>query len=277
MKHLVMVGIACVLIASCSPADNSLPTLVPSITPTEPAPTSTSTPSPVPTTQVPTATYTHTPTLTLTPLPAATTTPTPSATPTEAPTETAAPPTANPTANAQASATAFIIEAPRLATFTPVPPGITARPTSTGTPQVVADVIIFEWQMQEEVDIALANDSRVQEALVDFTPEGVRITLSAAGGEAVTSGSFMIYFRAAGGGFQNFLQISADSSDQFQMLSGGPAPDAFVQVAYEAVVPAVFQSFDKILNQRLGQGRHDLERLVMDDQQMYITLYALQP
>jgi hypothetical protein len=275
MKHLVMVGIGCILIASCSPADNSLPTLVPSLTPTALPPTSTASPSPVPTTRVPTAT--HTPTPTLTPPPAATVTPTPSATPTEAPTATAALPTANPTANAQASATALVIEAPRLATFTPVPPGVTARPTSTGTAQVIADVIIFEWQMQEEVDIALASDSRVNEALVDFTPEGVRITLSAAGGEAVTSGSFMIYFTAAGGGFQNFLQISADSSDQFQMLNGGPAPDMFVQIAYEAVVPAVFQSFDKILNQRLGQGRHDLERLVIDDQQMFITLYALQP
>jgi hypothetical protein len=280
MRSFIFIILVGILLASCAPADETLPTLVPTSTATDVPSTVTNTPSPVPTTAVPptaTDTATFTPSPTITPLPTLTLTFTPTNTPTFTVTPTRAPATANPTVFAIASATARVIEQPVISTFTPLPPNATARPTSTGTPQAVADVIILEGQFQEEVDRILRDNPAVSDAEINFTPQGVQVLMTASGGDAITSGSFVVYFQATNEGFDNFLTIYADSPDAFIMNGGGFAPEAFVLTAYESVVPAVFEAFNTILNQRLGEGQHDLEKLVITSEQMEITLYVPRP
>lgn len=263
------------VVASCAPADDTLPTLVPTLTPSSqpPTPTLTATPSdtPAPTvtpSDTPTPTETFTPTQTLTP--SSTWTPSPTATPSATFT-----PTTNPTVQAAITATAAELLRPRLATFTPAPPGVPVRPTSTGTPQVIADVVITEVQFQQEVNRLLVGKRDVSQAEIDFTPQGVRVVLSASGGQAITSGEFTVYFSMSQPGFNNLLTIYADPPEAFRMVGGLPPSDAFVNVAYLEVLPAVFKAFDNLLNQRLGQGQHNLDNLVLTDQEMLISLLTV--
>lgn len=166
---------------------------------------------------------------------------------------------------------------PVIATFTPAPPGVPARPTSTGTPQVIADVVITEAQFQQEVNRLLEGKRDVAQAEIDFTPQGVRVALSASGGQAIASGEFTVYFSMSQPGFNNLLTVYADSPEAFQMVGGLPPSEAFVNVAYLEVVPAVFAAFDNILNQRLGQGRHNLDNLILTDREMLVTLLTVAP
>ncbi|MFQ3648365.1 MAG: hypothetical protein SNJ54_17030 [Anaerolineae bacterium] len=271
MMRLILLGLLALAVASCTPSEEPLPTLVPTLTP-----------SPEPPTPEPTATATHTATLTLEPSATATFTPTrtptatftPSATLTPSATFTATP---NPTLVAAVSATALEAQRPVIATFTPAPPGVLARPTSTGTPQVIADVVITEVQFQQEVSRLLQDKPGVDQIEIDFTPQGVRVTLSALGGQAIASGEFTVYFSMSQPGFNNLLTVYADSPEAFQMVGGLPPSDAFVNVAYLEVVPAIFTAFDNILNQRLGQGRHNLDNLILTDREMLVTLLTIAP
>jgi hypothetical protein len=284
MQKWGLVLVVVLVIAGCAPSEpEALPTVA--MLPTETfTPVASATPelsaTPTPTatntfTATPIPTFTDNPTLTPSNTPTQTFTPTQTNTPTNTPTP--LPPTANPTAFAIASATAIVIERPVFATFTPAPIGEVARPTSTGTPQIIADVIISEAQFQEEVTRLLTGKTDVADAEIDFTPQGVNVTLTALGGQAFTTGSFFVYFQMSEQGFDNFVVASADSSDLFVMNGGGLPSEAFVNSAYGTVVPAVFEAFNFILNQRLGEGKHDLDNLVIDDSQMYISLLVVRP
>lgn len=278
-RRLLLCLLVIVVIAACQPTpeDNTLPTVA--VLPTE---TATNEPMETPT-QTATATETHTPTetrtpthtatatLTETPAPTetATHTPTLTRTPTRTPTFTSTP---NVVAAAQASSTARVLEAPTLATFTPAPAGVQARPTSTGTPQVVADVVITEFQMQEDVDRLLVGKANVQSALINFTPEGIRVSTTLRTGDVFASGSFLVRFEMSQVGFENFVIISADSPDAFVMANNLPPSDDFVGIAYQDVVPAVFGAFNDILNRRLGEGRHNLDNLFFTEDVMAVSL-----
>jgi hypothetical protein len=273
--QIAAISLFALLLASCAPAEEPLPTLAPTLTPSiEPptaSPTSTSSPTAAPT-ATPTVEPSATATSTASPTATATFTPSPTFTPSA--TFTA---TVNPTVQAAASATAAQIQRPIFATFTPAPPGVPARPTSTGTPQVVADVVITEAQFQQELNRLLAGKREVDFVEIDFAPDGVRVTLSALAGQAIASGEFTVYFSMSQPGFNNLLTVYADSPEAFRMVGGLPPNEAFINVAYLEVVPAVFAAFDNILNERLGRGRHNLDNLVLTDREMLVTLLTTAP
>jgi hypothetical protein len=284
MKRLWMIVGVGLFLSACQTQPEPLPTLVsiPSVEPTTVAQEPTATPTTEATQEVtaevtPEATTEVTAEATLEPSATITETSTPSPEPSVTSTATSTPipatATTNPTVVAIASATQLALEQPIFSTFTPAPAGSQALPTATGTPRVAADVVISEVQFQEELSRLLADNPQVTDAEVDFTPEGVVINLSASGGDAITSGSFTVFFqmsRQEGG--NSFLQAYADSPADFRMSGDGVVSDAFITTAYESVVPAVFEAFNFILNQRLGEGRHDLENLVIDDNNMSISL-----
>ena len=269
MKRLAL--LLMLLVAACQPTPEALPTLVPTATQTAtPAATHTPTATPIPS-ETPTATATAT--ATLTPTPTLTNTPRPTLT--LVPSRTPAPtqnPLTDPTRNAQASATAVILQRPVLSTFTPAPVGEIARPTSTGTPQVIADVVITSAQMREEVVRQLAGSATIRDLELAIRNDGVAITLTAQAEQAITSGTFLVRFSMTNTGLNNFLAIQADAPDSFIMSGELPPSDAFLTVAYNEVTPAVFRAFDAILNQRLGEGRHDLDNVRLIDGQIEISL-----
>lgn len=202
---------------------------------------------------------------------------TPTPTHTLTPTETLTP-TATPDVLADfATSTAAVIEAPRLSTFTPIPLGVTARarPTSTGTPQLVADVVITEAQFQEEIDRLIADNDTIQDAVIDFMPGGVNVRLTALGGQAFTTGDVFITFDLVNtGSLNNVLQIQPVPPAEFVMSNNATPSETFITVAYQDMFPLVLEAFDFILNQRLGQGQHDLEFIIIDGRTMAISLLA---
>jgi len=275
MRQFALIIAIALFAAACQPVDDApIPTLMvlPSVTPTTtltntPAPTDTEIPTDTP---VPTDTPapTETPTNTLTP----TDTLTPSRTP--IPSE-----TPDAVRAAMGTATAQVLEAPHFATFTPLPPGIIAavRPTSTGTPQVVADVVITTGQLQEEVDRILSGNSNVSSVELSLTEAGVAVNLTASGGEAFTTGSFLIHFDLSVGGFNNVVIAKPVAPDEFVMQDGNEPSEEFITIAYDDVTIAIFDGFNDILNQRLGEGKHDLEFLVLENGRMAISLLVPEP
>ena len=243
--------------------ESALPTLaeLPSETPTD-APTATHTEPPA----------TDTPEPSDTPTPSDTPEP-PTTTPTYTPTE---PPTATPSRTPDATrafvgtSTAAVEEAPRYATFTPAPPNATARPTSTGTPQVVAEVVITEPQFQEEVDLAIEGMGNVQSAQVDFSAEGITFELTVVGESgAFTTGDVLITVSTTGGiaRFQGRLLVP----------EGAPEPpESFIEFATGDFFLQMVEVLDRILNQRLGEG-HDLETLQITDDAIQLSLLANAP
>jgi hypothetical protein len=267
--------VVAVLAAVCSPTrEDEVPTLavLPSVTPTEvitdtaePTETEEPTETPLPSN---TPTFTYTPTKTSTP----TETLTPSRTPVPSDTP-------NATRAVVGTATAERIEAPQFSTFTPIAPGLAAlaRPTSTGTPQVMADVVITESQFQEEVTRILENNPRVSQSELRITGEGVRVNLTALGSEAFVTGNFLIRFDLSIGGFNNVLIARPVPPDEFIMQDGNPPSEEFITTAYSDVTEAVFEAFNDILNQRLGEGQHDLEYIVLESGRMGISLLVPDP
>lgn len=265
-------GIA-LLIAACQPAqDAELPTLavLPTEEPTLQASataTLTEIPASATVTLVPTLTQTSTALPTRTPMNTPTATPLPSATPTDEP---------DSVLEAAASATAAILEAPVFSTLTPVPAGvnIVSRPTSTGTPEILADVIITQRQFQEEVDVLLQTQSVINRMSVDVTPTGISVEITAPGETALTTGTVFVDFELLGeqGGINNVLMVRPASVESFVMVGGGAAPDRFVDAAYGSAMPIIFQAFSDILDRRLGVGQYDLEFITLTDDAMFISL-----
>lgn len=277
MKRIALLVLILVFVAACQPAaqdEDALPTLaeLPSETPTD-EPTDTPEPTETPT-DTDTPEPTDTPTETNTP--AATSTAT--LRPTNTPTNTA---TVDPTVAAIGTATSVVEEAPSFATLTPAPDGenLTVRPTSTGTPEIVADVIITERQFQEEVDRLLFDNTSIELADINFVPGGVEVELRALGGEAFTVGTVLYEFRLEGdeSAINNFLIIQPVDVDEFEMetLSDEEdVPQGFVDVAYGDMILAILEAFDFILNQRLGEGQHDLEFITVTDDVIAVTLFV---
>lgn len=289
MRLPISLLIMLVIVTACQPTDDDpLPTIaqVPSATVTdtvEPSET------PIVPTDTPTNTLTPTDTATAT----ATVTPDISSTPSNTPTETLTPtntftptvtltpsPDVNATRGVERTATQRVVEAPVFSTFTPLPPGvaIVVRPTSTGTPQVVADVIITEAQLQEEVNRILSDNADISRVVVRYQQGGVDIELTARNdGGAFITGTFFIEFIVDENSFNNFLVAQPSSPDTFRMNSGGSAPESFVDTAFADVTPAVFEAFDFILNQRLGQGQHNLEQIFFQGNLMGVSLLVPEP
>ena len=129
-------------------------------------------------TDAPTAAPTLPPTQTDTPAP--TTTPAPSATPTRRPTFTPIPPDTRvptqplPTATPDIAVTQTraVENAPRFSTLTPAPGG------DGRAPQVMADVVITERELHEEVSRRDEGIDSIQTARVDFGPEGIEVQLT---------------------------------------------------------------------------------------------------
>ncbi|MGJ3240267.1 MAG: hypothetical protein ACFE0Q_16290 [Anaerolineae bacterium] len=243
--------------------------------------------------QFPTETATSqpsaTPTLTETPLPTETTTvtsnptETPEPTHTPPPTETSIPTdTLDPTQVIRGTATASVLEAPIFSTFTPIPPGalaIVARPTSTGTPEVLADVIITEAQFQEEVNRLLNDLPDINQAQMSFVPEGIAYRLTADNGEGVlVTGTVTVPFTFSGGSLNNIVTIGGgveivmdNEPDTTGTEEPAEIPEAFLVNVSELVL-ITQESFNFILNQRLGEGQHDLENLSIIENRMLISL-----
>ena len=278
MRRIALILSVALLATACQQNDVVIPTLrvLPSVTPSATLtltlePTETLAPTDTP---EPTATYTETeiPTETFTP----SNTPTPSRTPIPSA-------TANATNAAMGTSTAQVLEAPVFSTFTPPPPGIivAVRPTSTGTPQVVADVIITQSQYQEEVNRLLADNPDVSQAEVVLAEEGVFVNLTATGGDAFATGRFLIRFDLStgmgGDSFNNIVVVQPVSPAEFEMQGGGLPSETFVGVAYGDVTEAVFEAFNSILNQRLGEGNHNLEFVTLENGRMLISLLVPEP
>lgn len=278
----VVVGVMTLSACAAAPTEEpDLPTLaaLPSATatntPTE-TPTETVTPSETPTpsdtpTPAPTDTPSVTPTETNTPTPTRTSTPTP-VTPTRV----------NPTVAAAGTATAIRIERPVFTTLTPAPPESSGNPPAVATvrPVVVADVIITERQMQEEVNRLRVKYPNIQSAQVEFVDgEGIATVLNARAGTAFATGTVLMRFTLVGeaGSGTRFLQVTIASPDEFEMAGGGLPSDDFVNVAYNDLFPLIGEAFGFILDERLGAGQHDLEFIEIQDGVMGVSLYVPEP
>lgn len=256
--------VALVLLAACGSQSDDAPLPTRFVSPEETAEVSAQS-----------ATDTMTPAPTETELPAtATVAIEPSATRTATSTSTPRPPTFTPTANMTrvfaGTSTAAVIEAPRFSTLTPLPPG--SAPLITMTPALAADVVITEAQFQEELNLRIAGDPRIQTAAVNFVSgeiPGIRILLTALGGQALTSGEVFVGFQFTG----SFVAISVlDIS-----VGSGEPPEAYVEIVANVIMPAVVESFDSILTQRLGSV-HDLQALTFANRTMALTLLVpMQP
>jgi hypothetical protein len=172
------------------------------------------------------------------------------------------------------TATAAIIEAPTLATLTPIPVGaqITARPTSTGTPLVTADVIITEDQFQEQLELLLADNPAVDSLKVDFEPESIIITLTASGGSAFASGTVLFALDILEA--QDFNNALVMTIEDISMQGGGEIPEEFFTVATGDLYVSLYDALDATLDQRLGRDDHDLENVTLTDTTMDVFLYV---
>ncbi len=244
------------LVAACAPAAPSatpeLPTLavLPSLTPEAAA------------SDTPRPTDTHAPTNTVPPTstPAPTTTPPPTRTP--RPTETPRA-TVEPTRAAISSATAAVQEAPRFATFTPNPGG--APP---GTPAQLADVVITERQFQEALDVRLAGVSGIDRAVVDFVPGAITVELTALGGEALTTGLVTVSVELTG----DFATISVTDI----RVNALEPPPAYIEQVSVNLFPALLDTLDSILQQRLGDNQK-LRAIAVTNTAIEVTLLVPQP
>lgn len=260
VKLRLLFGFLMLLAATRCGSDNNEDNMLPTIMelPTEEITLITEQPAAMPTvvttippTSTETSTFTHTPHPTSTPLPSI------------APTLT---PTANPTRAFELSATAAALQAPRISTLTPIPIGADVQPPVYSIPVVAADIVITEQQFQDEINLRINNIPEIQSVLIDFLPgaiPGIRVRLTASGGEVFVIGDVFIGFQLTGG------LVAIDVLD-ISVGSGDP-PQAFVDVAQNSLFPLVVDTFDSILTQRLGE-QHDLETITITDTTMDIML-----
>lgn len=264
---LIAVIVALLLAACQSSPQEALPTLVQF--PTETV----------------TATVTNTVVPTNTPVPSDTATASATATETEIPTETQTPsetpiPTDTPdkTEVAIGTATEGVLEAPVFSTFTPVPPGaigILVRPTSTGTPEVMADVVITVPQFQEEVSRMIADNPAINQADISFVADkGVVVKLTALSGDAFVTGTVTVPFNFSGGSFNNIVMIGG-MVDIAMQNDIEPSEDFLGHVSDAVVI--VQEAFNFILNQRLGEGKHNLEEIFITNDIIGVSLLVPEP
>lgn len=237
----MLIVLAGMMIASCQPAADTpqtLPTLavLPSLTPVEASPEAV---QPTVETGVPP---------TSTPLP----TEQAEATETEASTE--APPTATPVP----AVTIEIREEVRFATLTPDPQG-----AASGTPLLMADVVITQGEFQRAVDAALGGRRSIQAASVDFVPDGIEVELTALGGVAYITGRVKLLIQVTG-------SFAAITVDDIQINAPEP-PEAYLEIVNGEFFALMIQVLDSLLRERVGDD-HDLENILLNDEAMQIFL-----
>lgn len=149
----------------------------------------------------------------------------------------------------------------RLSTLTPVPPGDNA-PLRT-TPQVMADLVIAEREFQIALNAALESLAEIQSADINFVAEGIDVTLTALGGQAFITGNVVIAINVSGT-FATFSLASIEVNAQ-------EAPEAYEEVVASKLFPAVIETLDTMLTERLGAG-HDLENIIMAAGEMRVFL-----
>lgn len=276
----MMIGIAAaILMSACQPTQPELPTqaALPTDIPSETPPPATETATEPPTaTLPPTETLTHTPTDTPTREPSPTKLPSRTPFPTETPTPFVTE-GADPSSVRVLTATAAILQAPTLATLTPIPAGaqVTARPTSTGTPLVTADVIITEQQFQDQLAVLLEGNPAIDSFEVDFKPDGITIRLTArGGGTAFTSGTVLFGLEILEA--QEFNSALVMTIEDISMQGGGEIPEEFFTVATSDLYVSLYDALDATLDQRLGRDDHDLENVTMTETTMDVFLYVPQ-
>jgi hypothetical protein len=257
MRLLLLCVCSGLLIAACSPGGDDVNDVLPTVFefPTD-APTEAG--AQVEVTEETTAEETEE--ATDTPQPSATSTQRPSDTPapTVTPTNTATP---NPTLLHITTLTA-VAEMPRFYTLTPQPAGAPEQPT----PLVLADVVITRQQLQDEVDLRIAETNMIESAQLSFVPgdgQGIRVGLVASGGQALVSGDVFVSFEVFGG-------LVAIGVTDIVVGSGDP-PERFAEIASIDLVETIVDSFDSILRRRLGDDQ-DMETLVFTQNAMNITL-----
>jgi hypothetical protein len=169
------------------------------------------------------------------------------------PTQTPAP-TVDRTRVAIGTGTAAVEEAVIIST-------VTAGANSPATtPMAVANVVITAAQFQEEVSLRIEDIQEIESARVSFVSgenPGIQVGLRASGGEALVNGTVFIPFQMTG----SFVAIGGTIN--VEVGSGNP-PQAYVDVALNHVLPAVVESFEAILKQRVGDEQ-DLESLEFVD------------
>lgn len=245
-----------ILASACAPtappATLELPTLavLPSLVPDQaasaaPIPSNTAAPT---NTLAPTATLTPTETLT----------PTRTPRPTETPRA-----TIEPTRAAISTVTAAVLEAPRFATFTPAPGG--APP---GTPAQLADVVITERQFQEALNARLIGVAGIDRAIVDFVPGAINVELTALGGEALTTGLVTVTVELTG----DFATISVTDI----RVNALEPPPVYVEHVSASLFPALLDTLDGILQQRLGD-QQKLRAIAVTDTAIEATLLVPVP
>ncbi|GAB4521375.1 MAG: hypothetical protein OHK0046_32660 [Anaerolineae bacterium] len=236
------------LLAACGSSDDDpLPTLitVPEATAEVTVASEDESDPRAPASNTPRATITQAP-----PLPATNT-----FTPTLRPTRT---PTLNPTQALESTATQNVIEVialtPLFATLTPAPVIIELE-----APVIAADVVITEIQFQEALNQQLATIPEISSARVNFVAgdaPGLRVEMTARGGEALTTGN--VFFA-----FQLLQDIIAIQVVDISTGSGEP-PQPFVDLALSQLNDAVFNSLDGLLTARLG-AQHNLETIAFTE------------
>ncbi|MBL8156740.1 MAG: hypothetical protein JNM70_21360 [Anaerolineae bacterium] len=256
MKRL-LIAAGLLILAACQPTSEptaELPTLaaLPSATPTievseTPSPTAEVRASPEATDLLPFMMLTETPTPTSSSTPTATRTPRP-VTPQ---------PTLEPTRAAVGTATQAVLEAPRFVTFTPGPGA------AGGAPQQFADVVINEQQFQEELTSLLSKYPDVDQATIDFVPEGINVRMRVFDGSAFVSGNVMVSVVLTG----DFATITISSIT----IDGGVPSQFFVDTATGPCFLLALETLDTILKQRLGPDQN-LQSVVMTDTEMLISL-----
>lgn len=242
------------LLPACQPEatpSQALPTVaeLPTLVPTEaasPTPTLTETSAPTPT-----------PTDTLVP----TSTPFPTDTPAPTITSTSTPQS---TVLAASTATQAILQAPTFATFTALPPG-TLPPA--GTPQQIADVVITRQQFQDAVNQKIPDYPTIQDAKITFAPNGIRVQLTALGGQAYITGDVLLSIQVSNG-------VAAISPTEITVNAAEP-PDAYVEVVNGDFFLMMLDVLDTILKTRLGPEQN-LENIVISGDNMLITLLVPQ-
>lgn len=257
MKRL-LIAAGLLMLAACQPASEpaaELPTVavLPSVTPTtavreSPTPTVELTASPEATELLPLAILTE----------AATATATPTLTATRTPRPVTPQPTLEPTRAAIGTATQAVLEAPRFATFTPEP-GAAAG----GAAQQFADVVINEQQFQEELTALLPKYPDIDQAAIDFVPEGINVRMRVFDGSAFVSGNVMVSVVLTG----DFATITISSIT----IDGGVQSQFFVDTATGPCFLLALETLDTILKQRLGLDQN-LQSVMMTDREMLISL-----
>jgi len=146
-------------------------------------------------------------------------------------------------------------------------PTATDQPASSPTPRtfIPADLIITQQEFQTEFSQRL-QDTSIESAVVNFVPEdpqGMRVRMTAPGGQALVTGDVFINFQLS----DSFLLITlADIA-----VSSGDPPTMYATIARDELYPLITETFGLMLDARLGED-HNLETLSFTQTKMEMTL-----